>query len=116
MLAARKLDTYVDDEYHYLSELPPGINYPDDDPYILELKRRNPEAVWDRYVPSEVVVERMRTFYEALWLEDPETARSIPEFDMPAGVWEYNPTWEIEWREESKEVKHHFLKPHGQDD
>jgi hypothetical protein len=115
-MLARKLDTGVEDESCYLSELPAGVKYPDDDPYILELKRRNPEALWDRYVPSEVIVERMKAFYEMLWDEDPETAKSFPEFDMPAGVWEYNPTWEIEWQEESEEIKQNFLKPFGPDE
>ena len=115
LMLARKLDTEVEDEVRYLSELPAGVNYPDDDPYILELKRRSPDAVWDRYVPSEVIIERMKVFYEMLWAEDPETAKSFPEFDMPAGVWEYNPTWEIEWQDESDDVKQHFLQPFGPD-
>jgi hypothetical protein len=112
-MLARKLDDYFEDECGYIKDLPAGINYPDDDPYILELKSRDPDAVWDRYVPSEVIVARMKAFYEKLWTEDPETAKSFPEFDMPAGVWEYNPTWEFEWQEESEEVKQTFLKPRG---
>jgi len=116
MLAAKKLETYINDDCYYVSELPAGINYPDDDPYILELKRRNPEAVWDRYLPSEVIVERMKNFYESLWAEDPETAKTFPEFDMPAGLWEYNPTWEIEWQDEPDEVKQQFLRPFGPDE
>jgi hypothetical protein len=110
-MLASKLEAYSEEECFYASELPAGINYPDDDPYILELKRRNPDALWDRYVPSEVIVERMKVFYETLWTEDPETARIFPEFDMPAGLWEYNPMWEFEWQEESDKVKKNFPKP-----
>ena len=109
-MLAKKLETDLEDESCYASELPAGMNYPDDDPYILELKRRNPDALWDRYVPSEVIVERMKTFYETLWAEDAETARSFPEFDMPAGLWEYNPMWEFEWQEEPEKVKKNFRK------
>ena len=112
-MLARKLADLVEDEDSYMKELPPGIHYPDDDPYILELKRRDADAVWDRYVPSEVIVKRMRAFYERLWAEDPETAKSFPEFDMPAGVWEYNPTWEFAWQGESEEVREKYLKPRG---
>lgn len=115
-MPAKKFATQVADEPCYLNELPPGVKYPDDHPYILELKHRRPEALWDRYVPSELIVERMKTFYEALRAEDPETAKSFPEFDMPAGVWEYNPTWEIEWQEESEHVKQKFIKPLGPDE
>jgi hypothetical protein len=116
LMLAKKLETDLEDESCYASELPAGMNYPDDDPYILELKRRNPDALWDRYVPSEVIVERMKTFYETLWAEDAETARSFPEFDMPAGLWEYNQMWEFEWQEEPEKVKENFRKPSRPDE
>jgi len=44
---------------HYFKEIPePDIHYPDDDPFILELKRKYPGTVWDRYIPSELAMER----------------------------------------------------------
>ena len=115
-MSANKSDSHVEDEPGYFNELPGGIKYPDDHPYILELKSRRPEAVWDRYVPSELIVARMKTFYEALRAEDPEIAKGLPEFHMPPHVWEYNPAWEIEWQEESEEFKQKFTKPLGPDE
>lgn len=113
MLAKNLALDEFDSEPYYASELPEGINYPDNDPYILELKQRRPEAVWDRYLPAEFILERMRAFYEQLRVQDPETAKVLPEFDMPKGVWEYNPAWEVEWQEEAKRSKQHFAKPNG---
>jgi hypothetical protein len=116
LMLAEKLEPYFDDDSCYVSELPAGMSYPDEDPYILELKRRNPDALWDRYVPSEVIIERMKIFYETLWAEDAATARNFPEFDMPAGLWEYNPMWEFEWEEEPERVKQNFRKPRRPDE
>ena len=113
MLAKKFAIEEFDSEPYYVSELPEGINYPDNDPYILELKQRHPEAVWDRYVPSEYVMARIQEFYEQLHRQDPETAKAIPEFDMPTGVWEYNSAWEVEWNEDSQRARKGFSKPHG---
>jgi hypothetical protein len=38
----------------YLGNLLPGINYPDDDPYILKLKEKYPGTLRDRYLPTMV--------------------------------------------------------------
>lgn len=95
----------------YLRELPPGHQYPDTDPYILELKRRNPEVLWDRYLPSEVLVERVQRFREQLATWAPQAAKSVRELPLPPGTWVYNATWESEWEEEPLENKRRFTKP-----
>jgi len=81
----------------YLERLPPGVNYPDDDPYILQLKEKCPGTLWDRYLPAEVVVERLKRFRNR-WAKREEEVE-IPEL-LP-GTWGYNATWEsVAWDEQ----------------
>ena len=45
---------------HYVRELPPDVKYPDDDPFILELKQKHPGVLWDRYIPSELAMAKLK--------------------------------------------------------
>ncbi len=90
---------------HYLHKLPSGYHYPDDDPYIIELKRRYPDVLWDRYLPSEVILERIKRYRDRLMQSDPEAAQNIPEVNLPPGTWVYNATWEYNWEENGAEVQ-----------
>lgn len=85
---------------HYLSKLPEGINYPDDDPQIMELKRKQPDILWDRYIPSELALERMLRLRDELEKKDPKAAAEIEIPDLPPGTWVYNATWELETSED----------------
>jgi hypothetical protein len=85
---------------HYLRNLPDGIKYPDDDPQIMELKRKQPDVLWDRYIPSELALEQMVRLREELEKKDPKTAAEIEIPDLPPGTWVYNATWELETAED----------------
>jgi len=95
----------------YLRERSTGVHYPDDHPYILELKRKKPEALWDRYIPSELILERMTQARSAVAKLDPEAAKEMVPPDLPSATWVYNAMWEDEWDNEEEEIRQRFEKP-----
>ncbi len=95
----------------YSRELPAGVNYPDEHPYILELKRKKPEGLWDRYIPSELALERMTQAQKAVAKLDPEASKEMTPPDLPLGTWVYNAMWEDEWENEEDEIRQRFEKP-----
>lgn len=107
----KEKDVKLVEEKHYFRELPEGIACPDVHPYIAYLKEKNPEALWDRYIPSAVALERNNKLLEQLAKIAPKILKTLTPLEFPAGTWVYNATWEDEWKNEEDEVKQKLTPP-----